>query len=246
MGACCTKNTNQDSHLNLEANNVDYEQEKIEVKKEMQRLREETTSPGLNSSYISDNESTSDLAFKKIEVERNRKFCHDLVKEINLMRTKPQNYLKKIEYYEQFIRILENNSVIFEYENKVYQMNGTESYEELSSFLDPSQQMSPLEFKDELVISLPTDPSLIQSYDYMANQFVMKKLGLSNKYTNFTFHYDINTRNSELSAFFQLLDDSNVNRQRRRNLLNPYYDSIGVSIGRISNDKYCCYVVLGG
>ncbi len=248
MGACCTKSTNQESHLSLEdkVNNIEYEQEKIQIKKDTVKANNEVTSPALSSQYLSDNESISDLALKRVEVEKNRKFCYDLVKELNIIRTKPQNYLKKIEYFEQFIRIQENNSVIFEYESKVYQISSTESFEELTNLIDSSTSLPPLEMRDELVIILPSDPSLIQSYDYMANQFVTKKLGLSNKYNFFTFHYDINTRNAELSAFFQLLDDSNINRQRRKNLLNQNYDSIGVSVSKIGSDKYCCYVVLGG
>lgn len=248
MGGCCAKSTNQESHLNLEDkdNNIGYEQEKIHIKNDTIKSNNEISSPALGNTYFSDNESISDLALKRVEVEKNRKFCYDLIKEINIIRTKPQNYLKKIEYFEQFIRIQENNAVIFEFENKIYQISSTESFEELTNLIDSATSLSPLEMRDELIITLPSDPTLIQSYDYMANQFVTKKLGLSNKYNFFTFHYDINTRNAELSAFFQLLDDSNVNRQRRKNLLNPNYDSIGVSIAKIGIDKYCCYVVLGG
>lgn len=245
MGGCCSKTTDQQSHMNL--NDEDqYSQEKVNIKKEVMKLREEITSPTLNNSYYSDQENTSDLAFRRVEIEKNRKFCHELVKEFNLMRAKPQSYLKKVEYYEQFVKVLNNESVIFEYENKVYQLNSISVFDELVNFLDPSQELQPLIFKDELVINLPSDPGLIQSYDYMANQFVMKKLGLSNKFNHFTFHYDVNSRNPELSAFFQLLDDSNYNRQRRRNILNPVYDSIGVSIAKITDDKYYCYVVFGG
>lgn len=242
MGACCTKTTDEQSHFNLNDNS---NEENIEIRKQLQLIKDEISNPTLNASYNSDAETTNDLPFHKKEVERNRKFCQDIVKEFNMMRTNPRAYLKKVEYYEQFVKYT-NSNMVFEFENKIYQLSNTHAFEELNDFLDPLSELPPLDMKDDLVITIPTDPAQIQSYDYMANQFVMKKIGLSNKYTHFTFHYDHNTRNAELSAFFQLLDDVNNNRQRRRNILNQFFTSVGVSIGKISEEKYLCYIVFAG
>lgn len=245
MGACCSKTTDNDSHFNVD-NNAYTEVDKVNIKKEMHKLKDDLTSNQLNSSYYSDQETNNDLTFRRIEIEKNRKFCYDLVKEINIIRTKPQSYLKKIEYFEQFVKILSNDSLLFEYEGNVYGINNIDIFEEASNSLDPNVVYQPLKIKDELVINLPIDTGLIQKYDYMANQFVMKKIGLSNKYSHFSFHYDVTNRNAELSAFFQFIDDLYDNRLRRKNLLNPNYNSIGVSVGKITDQKYYCYIVLAG
>lgn len=241
MGACCTKTADEQSHFNL---NDESNDENIEIKKQLQQIKDEITNPTLNASYCSEAEN-NDLPFHKKEVERNRKFCQDILKEFNTMRTNPRAYLKKVEYYEQFVKY-SNSNVVFEFENKIYQLNNSLAFEELNTFLDPLSELPPLEMKDDLIITIPSDPTQIQSYDYMANQFVMKKIGLSNKYTHFTFHYDLNSKNAELSAFFQLLDDANNNRQRRRNILNQVFTSVGISIGKVNEEKHVCYIVFAG
>eukprot|EP00340_Litonotus_pictus_P004482 CAMPEP_0170521036 /NCGR_PEP_ID=MMETSP0209-20121228/6367_1 /TAXON_ID=665100 ORGANISM="Litonotus pictus, Strain P1" /NCGR_SAMPLE_ID=MMETSP0209 /ASSEMBLY_ACC=CAM_ASM_000301 /LENGTH=198 /DNA_ID=CAMNT_0010807679 /DNA_START=153 /DNA_END=746 /DNA_ORIENTATION=- len=193
------------------------------------------------------NETANELNSKKQEIEKSRAFCQELLKEFNFIRTKPKSYLKKIEYYEQFLKMTQEGALIMDIENKKIGINTYSSFEELTKLFDNETNLNlkPLEFQENLTVNLPNDPNVLQSFDYMANQFVMKKLGLSDQYFHFGFHSEFGCRNPELSAFMQILDDSNVNRPRRKNILNGKFSSVGISIGKISENHYACYVIFG-
>lgn len=183
-----------------------------------------------------------------IKVDKNRNFIQELLDEINFIRTKPKSYLEKIDHYEKFLKMTTEGSLIMDIENKNICINTYSSFEELNKLFDNDSilNLQPLVYDQSLTLNLPNDPNVLQSYDYMANQFVLKKLGLSDNYKNFGFHSEFGCRNSELSAFLQILDDRNVNRPRRKNILNSKFSSVGISIGRISDNHYACYVIFGG
>ena len=246
MGGCnnCCSN---DPNNQLE-NNFTEDPDAIEIRKEIYKLKQElTTSRSLDTSFDSTTANQdNDLNIKKMEIERNRAFCSDLLKEINLIRTNPKSYLKKVEIFEQMLKMTQERQLYIEVDDKKIPINGYLCFEELTKALEGKEKLKPLEFKDSLTINLPSDPNVLQSFDYMANQFVMKKLGLSDQYTAFGFHSDFNFRSSELSCFLQMLDDNNINRPRRKNILNPKYTSVGISIGRIDEENFAIYCIFGG
>lgn len=241
MGTCCSKTTEQESHLDLKTSPDD-----MDVKKQLQKIKEEITNPALtNDSFSSEREINTKNKESREDNEKYEKFCKEIVKEFNLVRSDPKSYLKKIGYYEQFMKY-SDSSIVLEYENTSYTLSSSHAFEELNALLDSINDISPLELKQELHISIPDNPNMIKSYDYIANQFVMKKIVLSNKYTHFSFHLTKGSLNAELSTFLQLLDDSSINRQRRNNILNENYSSIGVSIARVEENSYLCYIVFAG
>lgn len=246
MGNCCTKTLNEDSHMDLDKSNFNNYNEFNKDNIEVQNSRKDIHNQALNNSFTSDNDhGIESISYKRLEQEKNRKFCQDLLNELNLIRNKPLQYIKKLEYFKEQVKEVDNNRYILEYEGIITPLSNKYIFDELINLIRSNESLQVLEMKDNLVITLPSDINLIQSYDYMANQFVMKKLGLSNIYKNLMFHYDVNNRNAELSTLFQLIDDSNVNKQRRRNILNRSYSCIGISIERISKENFCSYIVFG-
>lgn len=139
-------------------------------------------------------------------------------------------------------------NLIMDIENKKIDINTYSSFEELTKLFDNEANLNlkPLSFNKSLCLNLPTDPYVLQSFDYMASQFVMKKLGLAEQFHFFGFHSEFGIRNAELSAFFQILDDTNVNRPRRNNILNSKFSDIGISIEKISENHYACYLLFSG
>lgn len=135
------------------------------------------------------------------------------------------------------------------YEGKSIAINNYNSFDELNKIFDDeitSNKINELEFKENLVITLPKDTSVLKNIDYMANQFVTKKIGLSSVYNYFGFHSEFGIRHAELSCFLQLLDDNNLNRSRRKNILNPKFKYVGISIGRLDENEFAIYCLFAG
>lgn len=239
MGTCCSKTTDRQSDLDLNSN-----PEQVDVKKQLQKIKEEITNPILTNDSFSSDRAISRFHESKLD-EDYRKFCQDIVKEFNFVRADPKSFLKKIGHYEQFIKH-SDSYIMLEYENASYRLNSSHAFEELSIMLDSTTDLAPLELRQELQILIPDGPSMVKNYDYIANQFVMKKIVLANKYTHFSFHLSRGSLNAELSTFLQLLDDASINRQRRNNILNENFCSIGVSIARIEENSFLCYIVFAG
>lgn len=238
MGTCCSKSTDHHSHLDL----CDT-QEEVDIRRELQKIKEEVTNPALtDQSFSSDKEFKH---FANNDDNEIQMFCEEIIKEFNCARTNPKSYLKKLGYFEQFIKYT-NSSIALDYENHKYRLSSSNAFEELNALLDSITDHSQLELRQELQISIPEGLSMIKNYDYIANQFVMKKLMLANKYTYFSFHLSRGTLNAQLSSFLQLLDDSSRNRQRRNNILNENFSSIGVSVAQLKEDDFLCYFVFAG
>lgn len=138
--------------------------------------------------------------------------------------------------------------LIMDVDNKKVKINTYSSFEELTKLFDNEVDLGlkPLQLNDSLAVNIPQDPTVLQSFDYMANQYVMRKLGFSDKYSFFGFHSEFGVRNAQLSAFFQILDDSNVNRPRRKNVLNSKFKDVGISIGKISENNYAVFLLFAG
>ena len=127
-----------------------------------------------------------------------------------------------------------------------FAINGYQSFSEIKTILNNNQKLKPLEFLNDLTIDMNNDFSTLTNYDFMADQFVIKKMRLCNDFENFGFHSDFNYRNGALSGFLQILDDSNNNRPRRKNILNSAYSYVGISIGKIDLENFAIYCIFCG
>ena len=138
------------------------------------------------------NKAKEESKFEKIFllnflVEQNQLFVQNLIEEINKIRSKPKSYSKEIEYYEKYLQMTSDDGLILnlESEEKIL-INSYESFEELRK-LYPTEnnvksilKLSLLKLDENLIIrNLPSDPLILQNFDYMSSQFVIKKLGLS-------------------------------------------------------------------
>lgn len=172
-----------------------------------------------------------------------------LLKELNQIRSNTKSYLEKIEYYEKFLNQNSNDGLFLEIESNKILINTYSSFEELKELIknETITDLKPLKFNQNLVIkNLPSDPIILQNFDYMSSQFVIKKLGLSDQFKYWAFHSILGSRNAELSAFLQLLDDNNTIRPKRKNILSSKFSNVGISIGKICDNHYVCYLIFAG
>ena len=63
------------------------------------------------------------------------------------------------------------------------------------------------------------------------------------KFSIIDFHYDICYDNIELSVILQIIDDTNSNYQRRKNIFNPKARYIGITEGNLWDYMKCYYLL---
>lgn len=175
------------------------------------------------------------------------------MKEFNCARNSRKIYSTKKDYFEKKLKMTKEKSLFIDisdiYDGRTIPINNYNSFDELNKIFDEetsSSKIPDLEIRENLVIPLPKDTSVLKNIDYMANQFVTKKIGLSGVYNYFGFHSEIGLRNAELSCFLQLLDDNNLNRSRRKNILNSKFKYVGISIGRLDDNEFAIYCLFAG
>lgn len=183
------------------------------------------------------------VSFLFFKATKNREFITRMLEEINIIRANPQEYLTKIKYFEQHSFIKNKNISFKNWKQNV--VTSQSNLNELNKVLCSSEVLSSLVFNSDLCIHLPHDPRILQSYDFMANQFVMKKIGLAHKFQNLGFHSEFCSRDAQLAVFLQILDNNNI-KIKRKNLLNQNFSDIGISVSKISEDLYACYFLLAG
>ena len=100
--------------------------------------------------------------------------------------------------------------------------------------------MNKLIFSHDMKIKLPKNEINIGSTEYLKNQVLIKKNnGINIKSFWKEIIYDPET------CFVLMVVDDNGKKAgfKRRNLLNPEYEYIGISSKKI-NDKFICYITL--
>ena len=98
--------------------------------------------------------------------------------------------------------------------------------------------------KEELKVPFPINsPELCVNKDYIRNVIVFKAEENRDKFSIIDFHYDICYDNIELSVILQIIDDTNSNYQRRKNIFNPKARYIGITEGNLWDYMKCYYLL---
>ena len=176
-----------------------------------------------------------------------------MLNEINFSRKNPTKIIERIDKYKANIHKNSKN----EYYIKVDTYNKIKLFKGIEIF-NIKEILSPFELKNELTFPFPTlkdsnniiintisfeeamnEKYLTDTLKKLKNELVLKNIDLIN------FHYDIMNSNIELSVLLQIIDDTNSQFQRRKNIFMKEGKYIGINIGKINESLYCYFLVFG-
>lgn len=170
--------------------------------------------------------------------------------EINKVRMYPTSYISEIEYFmskikenskESFIKVSQFSAVVLK--------NGKESFNECIEFLKKQKPLKPLNFENALKIDFPKKLNTCAQIEYIGNVVKKKIENLNNRYAhNLTlkrFHFDINAPFSQASCALQIIDDTNSDLMRRKNIFNEDINVIHINCEIISRGIVCYYLAFG-
>jgi hypothetical protein len=120
---------------------------------------------------------------------------------------------------------------------------GEEAFREMMSVLEKLDPLESLEYRSDLNLAVPEDPKDWSKKNIMNEILNKKKSELGDKYTDYSFHFDIGTSIPDVSAMLQLVDDNaGFNGIRRKNILSKKFKYIGGGFSKEKDkNKYCFY-----
>lgn len=120
-------------------------------------------------------------------------------------------------------------------------LRGEEAFRETMANLLTLNPLPPLEIRKELTIELPANYKDWSNKDVIGELVTSKKKELADKYSNFSFHFDMGTNLPDVSAVLQLVDDNaGFNGIRRNNILSTTHKYVGVGYGK-EKTNHCFY-----
>lgn len=173
-----------------------------------------------------------------------------MLREINKARTNPLSYIDKIEQLKKCIVTKNNHSfLLFNNKNNIsINLNkGVQAFNNCIHYLQilsTKPKLSPLIMKEELKVPFPINsPELCINKDYIRNVMQFKTEENRDTFSIIDFHYDICYDNIELSTLLQIIDDTNSNYQRRKNIFNSKAKYIGITDGNLWDYMRCYYLL---
>ena len=167
-------------------------------------------------------------------------FSKILLEKINKIRTDPQSFISVIEKAKQNIVRHTNGSFIYKGKIKVALYDGKPAFNEAIEVLKNTKPMDKLEYSPKLTVQLPLTVKEIKNKDDLR----LKVEKMTENGINIKSYWRDLINDPETSLLLMIVDD-NGNRRglRRRDLLNPYNNYIGISSIEIYN-KFVCYITL--
>jgi len=164
-----------------------------------------------------------------------------------MIREKPKEYSSKVQDLIKNIQPnpepKKNQNFIYVQEKvpKTMLLKGEEAFKEMIAILNKMSPLHKLSIKKELSIEVPESSKDWGNKDIIASLVNKKKEELKDKYSNFSFHFDMGTSIPEVSAVLQLVDDNvGFAGLRRRNILSETNKYVGVGYAK-EKTKYCFY-----
>ena len=178
------------------------------------------------------------LEIKEIDEIEKTDYPEKILSIINLIRTNPKIYAKKIEYAVKYI-ILEKKTVTdkktgektvilkpyFKKKVKVELNKGENAFYEASKRLKEMKSIPPLKMDDSLKINLPNN--IKELYD---NNYLIKQAEKVKKRSSLEIFYKDLIKYPIISALLMIVDDNSKNDFNKRNtLLNPDLKYVGIN-----------------
>lgn len=172
--------------------------------------------------------------------------------EINKIRKYPTSYIPQIEYFKKQIKPkTESNEAYIKVSpfSAVVLKTGEEAFDDCIEFLKKQKPLKPLNFENALKIDFPRDIKNCYRIDYISDTVKKKMEGLKARFAhNLTlkkFHFDINAPFSQASCALQVVDDTNSDQMRRKNIFNENLNVVHINCEIISRGIICYYMAFG-
>ncbi len=173
---------------------------------------------------------------------------------INFIRTDPINFIEIIKKYME--KIIEKNNTIYIEINQDFYIalnKGKITFEECIETLKNIKNKKSFKLNDNLkfnfeemfnnnIIEKSDDIEYYTSYNFLEKILIYKKNEIKKLYDIKAFHYDKGSDNTEASAVLQIVDDSQADLFRRKNLLSNV-EYIGISTLKLKDNVYCYYLL---
>ena len=180
-----------------------------------------------------------------------RNLSFSLYELINKIRTNPKSFIDLIKEWKDKI-IMKENKYLLPISKEVFiTLNkGPIAFDECINYLNELDNINALIMKDELNVDIignikeNCEESNYTSFSFLEKIIKLKKKELekNKKYYKITaFHYDKSCDNPEISLLLQIVDDNVGDCTRRKNLLNPNFNYIGISCVNIKENIFCYY-----
>lgn len=244
MGICCNNSDLNKKKLNQNSFHIEF------------------TDNNNNESYLEDhfynknnyffNESLFTYTGRESLTEVEKELLSiSLIFEINKVRSNPKKYINQIEKYRnKIVTNQKNNSIVkVSHSNAIVLKNGKESFENCINFLNNCKPVNLLKNEPLLQIPFP-EKDINQSSDNEYIKLILRKKINELKEINDNiqlkkFHYDINGECAEASCVMQLVDDSQNDLIRRKNILSDDINIINVNCTLLSKGIIIFYIAFG-
>ena len=162
-------------------------------------------------------------------------YTRTMFKLINKVRKNPNDFAFLIESAVKYITT-ENDRLIFSYKLKVALHKGKEMFLAVADELRKMTPLTPLEFKDDIVIEVPTEEDEIKDVKVFQNKVLEKK-----KNVNINAYFKDAVGDPEVAILIMLVDDTQKNPgKKRETILNKDYKYIGISSVK-ERKTFCAY-----
>lgn len=177
----------------------------------------------------------------------------EMLKEINNARESPNLLIDKIielksnilTYQDkQYIKLVDKFGKLkyFNLPNGVKAIDNCLDY--LKKISKENSQLNKLIMKEELKLPLPVgNTSKCIDKEYIKGVLNFKMVDLNKQFKILDFHYDICVPSPVNSVLLQIIDDTNDNYQRRKNIFNPKAKYIGIAEGDFTSSLKCYYLL---
>lgn len=165
-------------------------------------------------------------------LKQNEEFRHKVISEINQVRTNPQKYAEKIRKFKTYFKgkILKVPEII-----PIMTTEGPSAFEEAARFLDNLDALEPLKYCAGLTHVAHDALKDIQKIDDIDQLSEFSLDTYINNHGQIVGHLaqavDFGSSIPELVVINLLVDDGDLNRGNRDNIINPKYKLVGVSTG---------------
>ena len=165
-------------------------------------------------------------------LKQSEEFRHKVIDEINQVRTNPQKYAEKIRKFKSYFKgkILKFPEII-----PIMTSEGPSAFEEAARFLDNLDAMQPLKYSSGLTHVAHDALVDIQKLDDVDELLDLKLDDYINRHGKIVGHLaqavDFGSSLPELVVINLLVDDGDLNRTNRENIIDPKYLIVGVSSG---------------
>jgi hypothetical protein len=166
------------------------------------------------------------------QVKSMEEFRLKVIEEINLVRKNPQDYAEKVRKFATFFKgkILKIPEQI-----PIMTTEGSSAFEEAACFLDNLDSLAALKYSPGLTHSAHDaliDIQKLEDVDMLGDLNIDTYLDKHGQVIgHFAQAVDFGSSLPELVVINLLVDDGDLNRGNRANIINPKYKLIGVSTG---------------